>query len=82
MPTSPQPTTAGAACPIDLMFVFVFIQGLYDVPDHCPAQRPPIRCEGDETVLSAAIRAGIGLPYGCKNGACGSCKGKVVEGTP
>jgi CDP-4-dehydro-6-deoxyglucose reductase len=37
-------------------------------------------CEADETVLAAAIRAGIGLPYGCKNGACGSCKGKVVEG--
>jgi CDP-4-dehydro-6-deoxyglucose reductase len=31
-------------------------------------------------VLTAALRAGIGLPYGCKNGACGSCKGKVVEG--
>jgi CDP-4-dehydro-6-deoxyglucose reductase len=38
-------------------------------------------CEADETVLSAAIRAGVGLPYGCKNGACGSCKGKVVDGT-
>jgi CDP-4-dehydro-6-deoxyglucose reductase len=38
-------------------------------------------CEADETVLSAAIRAGVGLPYGCKNGACGSCKGKVVSGT-
>ncbi len=37
-------------------------------------------CENDETVLSAALRAGIGLPYGCKNGACGSCKGKVLEG--
>jgi CDP-4-dehydro-6-deoxyglucose reductase len=38
-------------------------------------------CEADETVLSAAIRAGVGLSYGCKNGACGSCKGKVVGGT-
>ncbi|MES2902077.1 MAG: 2Fe-2S iron-sulfur cluster-binding protein, partial [Pseudomonadota bacterium] len=38
-------------------------------------------CEADETVLGAAIRAGIGLPYGCKNGACGSCKGKVVAGS-
>ena len=38
-------------------------------------------CEADETVLGAAIRAGIGLPYGCKNGACGSCKGKVKSGT-
>jgi len=37
-------------------------------------------CEADETVLAAAIRAGIGLPYGCKNGACSSCKGKIIEG--
>ncbi len=37
-------------------------------------------CEADETVLAAAIRAGVGLPYGCKNGACGSCKGKLVSG--
>ncbi|WP_317203982.1 CDP-6-deoxy-delta-3,4-glucoseen reductase [Janthinobacterium sp.] len=37
-------------------------------------------CEADETVLAAALRAGVGLPYGCKNGACGSCKGKVVAG--
>ncbi|HTD06890.1 CDP-6-deoxy-delta-3,4-glucoseen reductase [Undibacterium sp.] len=37
-------------------------------------------CEDGETVLSAALRAGVGLPYGCKNGACGSCKGKVLEG--
>jgi CDP-4-dehydro-6-deoxyglucose reductase len=37
-------------------------------------------CEADETVLSAAIRAGVGLPYGCKNGACGSCKGRIVDG--
>lgn len=38
-------------------------------------------CEDDETVLAAAIRAGVGLPYGCKNGACGSCKGKLLEGS-
>jgi CDP-4-dehydro-6-deoxyglucose reductase len=38
-------------------------------------------CDDDETVLSAAMRAGIGLPYGCKNGACSSCKGKVVSGS-
>ncbi len=37
-------------------------------------------CEEDESILSAALKAGIGLPYGCKNGACGSCKGKIVEG--
>jgi CDP-4-dehydro-6-deoxyglucose reductase len=38
-------------------------------------------CEADDTVLGAAIKAGIGLPYGCKNGACGSCKGKVLAGS-
>jgi CDP-4-dehydro-6-deoxyglucose reductase len=34
----------------------------------------------DETVLEAALRQGIGLPYGCRNGACGSCKGKIISG--
>jgi CDP-4-dehydro-6-deoxyglucose reductase, E3 len=34
----------------------------------------------DESLLEAALRQGINLPYGCKNGACGSCKGKIVEG--
>jgi CDP-4-dehydro-6-deoxyglucose reductase len=34
----------------------------------------------DEPVLSAAIRQGVGLPYGCKDGACGSCKSRLIEG--
>ncbi len=34
-----------------------------------------------EAVLAAGIRQGIGLPYGCKDGACGSCKCKLVSGT-
>ncbi len=34
----------------------------------------------DEAILPAAIRAGIGLPYGCRDGACGSCKSRLVEG--
>ena len=36
--------------------------------------------EGDETILVAALRSGVGLPYGCKNGACGTCKAQGVEG--
>lgn len=36
--------------------------------------------EGDETILDAALREGFALPYGCRNGACGACKGKVVSG--
>ena len=35
----------------------------------------------DEALLAAAIRSGIGLPYGCKDGACGSCKCKKIEGS-
>jgi CDP-4-dehydro-6-deoxyglucose reductase len=36
--------------------------------------------EGDETLLVAALRAGIGLPYGCKSGTCGTCKSTVLDG--
>lgn len=39
------------------------------------------RVDQDETILDAALKQGITLPYGCKNGACGSCKGKVIEGS-
>jgi CDP-4-dehydro-6-deoxyglucose reductase len=35
----------------------------------------------DEAMLAAGIRQGIGLPYGCKDGACGSCKCKKISGT-
>ena len=38
-------------------------------------------CEAGESILTAAIRAGVGLPYGCKNGACGSCKGRLLAGS-
>ncbi len=34
----------------------------------------------DEPVLAAAIRQGVGLPYGCKDGACSSCKCRLIEG--
>ena len=36
--------------------------------------------DADETVLAAALREGFNLPYGCRNGACGSCKGKLLAG--
>lgn len=34
----------------------------------------------DETILAAGVRQGVGLPYGCKDGACGSCKCLKVSG--
>jgi len=36
--------------------------------------------ESNETVLDAALRQGINLRYGCRNGACGSCKGTLLAG--
>ena len=44
-----------------------------------PANRS-FEVQRDEPILSAAIRQGIGLPYGCRDGACGSCKSRLLEG--
>ena len=35
----------------------------------------------EESILDAALKQGITLAYGCKNGACGSCKGRVLSGS-
>ncbi|VAW62060.1 hypothetical protein MNBD_GAMMA10-2959, partial [hydrothermal vent metagenome] len=36
--------------------------------------------EKGESILEAAMRHNIDLPYGCRGGACGSCAGYLVEG--
>lgn len=36
--------------------------------------------EGNDTLLEAALRAGLSVEYGCSGGACGKCKAKVVSG--
>lgn len=36
--------------------------------------------EEHETILDATLKHGYFLPYSCREGACGVCKGKVVEG--
>lgn len=36
--------------------------------------------EGSETLLKAALRAGLSPNYGCGNGNCGLCKARVVAG--
>ncbi|MBX3641082.1 MAG: CDP-6-deoxy-delta-3,4-glucoseen reductase [Nitrosomonas sp.] len=33
-----------------------------------------------ETILQTALREGISLSYGCRNGSCGICKGKILAG--
>ena len=37
-------------------------------------------CPDGSTVLEAAMAADLMLPYGCRNGACGRCKGKILAG--
>jgi ferredoxin-NADP reductase/fatty acid desaturase len=39
-----------------------------------------VRAAG-ETVLDAALSAGVDAPYACAGGACGTCRAKVVLGT-
>ncbi len=37
-------------------------------------------CADGDTVLAAALAADLMLPYGCRNGACGTCKGRILAG--
>ena len=37
-------------------------------------------CEANDTILRSALRAGVGFPYECNSGGCGSCKFELLEG--
>ena len=37
-------------------------------------------CAATENLLDAAMRQGIEMPYSCRKGVCGNCKGRVVQG--
>ena len=39
-----------------------------------------IQVRPDETILEAGLRAGIPMPYECRNGGCGLCKGTILYG--
>ena len=39
-----------------------------------------IRAEGGETVVDAAERADVAVPYGCLHGACGTCTAELLDG--
>ncbi len=38
-------------------------------------------CQRGETILRAALRAGIGMPYSCNTGSCGNCRFQLLDGT-
>ena len=44
------------------------------------SNRESFPADRDETILGSALKHGHNFPYGCRNGACGSCKGKLIEG--
>ena len=39
-----------------------------------------ITCAPEQTILHAAILAGIDYPYACASGNCGQCVSKLTEG--
>ena len=37
-------------------------------------------CDPGDSLLRAGLRAGVGLPYECNTGACGTCKFQLLDG--
>jgi toluene monooxygenase electron transfer component len=44
------------------------------------ADGPEYSCDADDTLLRAGLRAGLGFPYECNAGSCGTCKVEILEG--
>lgn len=42
--------------------------------------RTSLEIQDGQTILDAALAAGIPFPHGCKSGRCGSCKSRLIEG--
>src|SRR5712671_1555203 len=38
-------------------------------------------CAPGQTVLAAALAAGVDLPYECASGSCGSCRARLLDGS-
>ena len=45
-----------------------------------PASGHQFSAKASDNLLESAIAAGVNLPYGCRNGTCGSCKGDILSG--
>lgn len=46
-----------------------------------PTGTKEIQCEGDESILDAALKNKIKLPYSCRAGVCGTCTAQLEKGT-
>jgi CDP-4-dehydro-6-deoxyglucose reductase len=46
-----------------------------------PASGHQFSAKASDNLLESAIAAGVNLPYGCRNGTCGSCKGDILSGS-
>jgi 3-ketosteroid 9alpha-monooxygenase subunit B len=55
---------------VELAQVFIDLDG----------QLHELECHGNETILAAAERVGLDLPYSCQAGMCASCMCEVIEG--
>jgi CDP-4-dehydro-6-deoxyglucose reductase, E3 len=65
-----------------------FVSSVYFSEDALSTRRVTLQPSGHqfeveegEAILAAALRQHFVLPYGCRNGACGSCKGRLLEGS-
>lgn len=65
-----EPTRAAAIQPSAMRGGMVQVEG----------SEKRFHCAAEDTLLSAALRAGVGLPYECCSGGCGSCKVDLVDG--
>lgn len=75
-PGGPPPTASASDEAIEAVKEGVVIEVILD------GSKRQFRVQGkDDTVLKAATRAGLDLPYSCAGGMCCTCRCKVVEGT-
>jgi CDP-4-dehydro-6-deoxyglucose reductase/ferredoxin-NAD(P)+ reductase (naphthalene dioxygenase ferredoxin-specific) len=48
---------------------------------HLPVAGRTIHVGPDQTILAAALAAGVDYPHGCRSGRCGSCKSRLASGS-
>jgi ferredoxin len=47
---------------------------------HIISLKQTIPIDGNESILDAALLAGIEYPFGCMEGQCGACKTRLLSG--